>query len=36
MKPRVTEIGIHELKSYARRVNELDGKLVVRLGANVG
>ncbi|KAJ5360322.1 alcohol dehydrogenase [Penicillium concentricum] len=36
VKPRVTEVGIHELDKYVGRVNELDGKLVVRLGAKVG
>lgn len=36
VKPRVTKIGIHELENYAGRVNELDGKLVVRLGPKVG
>ncbi|KAJ5406104.1 alcohol dehydrogenase [Penicillium sp. CMV-2018d] len=36
VKPRVTEIGIHELENYAGRVNELDGKLVVQLGTKVG
>ncbi|KAJ5165069.1 alcohol dehydrogenase [Penicillium coprophilum] len=36
VKPRVTEVGLHELEKYVGRVNELDGKLVVRLSAKDG
>lgn len=32
VKPRVISIDLQELSQYSRRVNELDGKLVVRLG----
>jgi propanol-preferring alcohol dehydrogenase len=36
VKPRITEIDVHELENYAGRMNELDGKLLVRLGAKAG
>lgn len=36
VKPRVTEIDIQELGEYAGRVNELEGKLVVRLSSRAG
>ncbi|QQK43170.1 Alcohol dehydrogenase [Penicillium digitatum] len=36
VKPRVTEVEIHDLENYAGRVNELDRKLVVRLGGRAG
>jgi propanol-preferring alcohol dehydrogenase len=31
VKPKVISVGLYELSQYSRRVNELDGKLVVRL-----
>jgi propanol-preferring alcohol dehydrogenase len=36
VKPRITEIGLQDLEKYAGRVDELKGKLVVRLSSRAG
>lgn len=36
VKPKIKEIDVQELGDYAQHVNELEGKLVVRLGPRVG
>lgn len=36
VKPRITEIGLQDLEKYAGRVDELEGKLVVRLSSRAG
>lgn len=36
VKPKITEISLQDLEKYAGRVDELEGKLVVRLSSRAG